>query len=113
VDAEALQRQCLGEAFSERRRGAGMRARELASQRVQTLQRDIVIGELPGRPQTPLEGRPVAFWEVIEHISLLVPHAALDGHRAEHGVDGGPQGLAAVQDDEDALLAVQAALHEV
>jgi hypothetical protein len=36
-----------------------------------------------------------------------------DAHRAEHLDDGGPQCLAPVQDDEHALLDVQAAVDEV
>ena len=87
--------------------------RQLAGQRAQAVQRGLVIGELPSRAQLALDGGPVAFWEVIEDVAFLVTDAALDGHAAEDGVDGGPQRLAAIEDDEDALLAVQAAVHEV
>jgi hypothetical protein len=37
----------------------------------------------------------------------------LDGGVAENGVNGGSEGLAAVQEDEHALVAVQAAVDEV
>ena len=40
-------------------------------------------------------------------------NAALDGDVAEDGVDGGPERLAAVQDHQYALVAVQAAVDEV
>ncbi len=46
-------------------------------------------------------------------MTFLVTHAALNGHVAEDRVDGRPQRLAAVQDHEHALIAVQAALDEV
>src|SRR5215212_8687876 len=46
-------------------------------------------------------------------MTFLVADAALDRHRAEHVVDGRSQRLAAVEDDEHALLDVQAAVDEV
>jgi hypothetical protein len=52
-------------------------------------------------------GRHLAF------MTFLVTDAALDGNVAEDGVNGASEGLAAVQDDEDALVAVQAAVDEV
>ena len=58
--------------------------------------------------------RAVALGQVVEHVALLVTHAAL--HRrvdAEHVADGLAQRLGAVDDDEHALLDVQAALDEV
>ena len=70
MDAEALQRDGLGEALSERRRGAGMGVRELAGERGEAFERDGVIGELPSGPQAPLDGRPVAFGEVIEDVAF-------------------------------------------
>ena len=56
---------------------------------------------------------PVAFGEVIEDVAFLVTDAALNGDVAEDSVNGGAEGLAAVQDDQDALVAVQAAVDEV
>ncbi len=113
MDAQALQRDRLGQALAQRRGRAGVRVRELAGERLQPLDRRLVIGQLPGRAQPPLDGGPVALGEVIEHVAFLVAHAALDGDVAEDGVDGGPQRLAAVHDDEHAQIAVQAALDEV
>jgi len=65
MDAEALQRERLGEALAQRRGRAGVRVRELARQRVEALGRGVVAGELPGRSKLALDGRPVAFGQVI------------------------------------------------
>jgi len=113
MNSQALQRDRLGQALAQRRRRAGVRVRELASERLQTVDRCAVITQLPGRAQPPLDGGPVALGEVIEHVAFLVANAALDGDVAEDGIDSGPQRLAAVEDDEHALIAVQAALDEV
>ena len=49
-----------------------------------------------------------------EHVALLVAHAALDRRvDAEHVTDGLSQRLGAVDDDQHALLDIQAALDEV
>lgn len=87
--------------------------RELARECLQTADRGTVVGELAGRAQLALDGGPIALGEVIEHVALLVANAALDGHVAEDGVNRGAQGLAAIQDDQHALIAVQAPLDEV
>src|SRR5271155_1406996 len=50
---------------------------------------------------------------MLEHIAFLVPDAALHGYCAKDLVDGRPQGFAAIQDDQDALLDVKAAADEV
>jgi hypothetical protein len=49
-----------------------VRARELARERVEALDRGLVAGELPGRAQTPFDGGPVAFGQVIEDVAFLV-----------------------------------------
>ena len=46
-------------------------------------------------------------------MTFLVAHAALDGDGAEHVAHGLAQRLGAVDDDQHALLDVQAALDEV
>ena len=52
--------------------------------------------------------------QVVEHVALLVADAALDRRvDAEDVADGLAQRLGAVEDDEHALLDVQAALDEV
>jgi len=44
---------------------------------------------------------------VVEDVAFLMADAALDGDVAEDGVNGGSESLAAVQDHQDALVAVQ------
>ena len=46
-------------------------------------------------------------------MTFLVADAALHRHGPEHVGHGGPERLAAVEHDEHALLAVQAAVDEV
>jgi hypothetical protein len=113
VDTETLQRERLREALTQRCGRAGVRVRELVRERLQTGDRGTVVGELPGRAQLALDGGTVAFGEVIEDVAFLVTDAALHRNVAEHGVNCGSEGLAAVEDDEDALVAVQAAIDEV
>jgi hypothetical protein len=113
MDAQTLQRDRLLEALAQRRRRPGMRPGQLAGECLQALDRGGVVGELPGRAQAPLDGGAVAFGEVIEDVAFLVTYAALDGHLAEDLADRGPEGPAAVQDDQDALFAVQAAVDEI
>jgi hypothetical protein len=50
---------------------------------------------------------------VVEHVAFLVTDAALNRDVAEDRVNGRPERLAAIQDDQDALVAVQATLDEV
>ena len=50
---------------------------------------------------------------MIEHVALLVPHAALDRRLAEDGADRLPERLGAVDHEEDALLGVEATLDQV
>ena len=69
---QALQRDGLGEAFAQRRGGAGVGVRELAGQRLEALDRGLVRLELPGRAQPPLDVRAVALGEVIEDVAFLV-----------------------------------------
>jgi len=48
MDAEALQRDGLREALTQRRGRAGVRVRELVRERFEALDRGAVLGELPG-----------------------------------------------------------------
>jgi hypothetical protein len=50
---------------------------------------------------------------MIEHVAFLVPDTPLHGHRAEDLVYSGPEGLPAVQDDQNALLEIKATLDQV
>jgi hypothetical protein len=50
---------------------------------------------------------------VIQDVAFLVANTALHRHGTEDLIDGGPQRLGAVEDDEDALLDVQATADEV
>ena len=47
-----------------------MRASQLAGERFEAVERDGVICELPGGAQPALDGRPVAFGEVIEDVAF-------------------------------------------
>lgn len=91
-----------------------MGAVELAGQRSQTLERDGVLVDTPGRAEPLLDGGSVAFGQVVEHVAFLVADTAL--HRrvdAEHVADRLAQRLRAVEDAEHALLDVQPAVDEV
>src|SRR5664279_435253 len=50
---------------------------------------------------------------MIQDVAFLVTDAALHRDGPEHLVDGGPQGFAAVQDDQDTLLEVKATIDEI
>jgi hypothetical protein len=93
-----------------RRRDGGGRVGRRAPQAVQRAS-VVVLG--PCGAQLVLDLRAVALGQVVEDVSLFVAHTTVDGHRAEHLVDGGPERLAAIEDDEHALLDVQAAVDEV
>lgn len=74
---------------------------------MQPLERLVVVVERPCLPKPPLDGRAVAFGEVVEHVSFFVADAALHrGVDSEHVADGLPERLGAVEDDQDALLDV-------
>jgi hypothetical protein len=63
--------QRLFEALPERRRGARARAAELAGQDLEAFERGGVVIECPRGAQPPLDGRAVAFGQVLEHVALL------------------------------------------
>jgi hypothetical protein len=46
--------------------------RQLAGQRAQAIERGGVVAELPGRPQAPLDRRPVAIGQVVKDVAFLV-----------------------------------------
>jgi len=72
------------------------------------------IGLRPGRPQPAQHERPLRLGQVVGHVALLVPSAALHrGAIAEDPADGGAQRLATVDDEEDARRRVEAALAQV
>ena len=55
----------------------------------------------------------IVLGEVVQDVALLVADAALHRDGAEHLIDRRAQRLAAVEDDEDALVEIQAAVDEV
>ncbi len=70
--------------------------------------------EFPGRAEHAFDLRPVFFGQVAEHVAQLVGAAAL--HRlvgAEDGVDGDPQRLGAVDDEQHLALWIDASGHDV
>ena len=77
------------------------------------VERECVVVGGPRAAQPHLDRGAVALGQVVEHVSLFVADAALHRHRAEYLGHGGPECLAAVEDDEHALLDVQAAVDEV
>jgi hypothetical protein len=77
---------------------------ELGGEAPQAVQRATVVVLGPCGAQLMLDLRPVAVGQVIEHIALLMAYATMDGHRAEHVVDLRSERLAAIEDDEHALL---------
>jgi hypothetical protein len=55
MDAQALQRDRFREALAQRRARARVGVRELVGECLQTADRGLVIGQLPGRAQSPLD----------------------------------------------------------
>jgi len=90
-----------------------VRALELAGQRLQAFERAVVVVLGPGGPEPPLDGRPVALGQVVQDVSLLVPHAALYRRLAEDRPDRLPQRLGAVDDEQDPLLGIEATLDQI
>ena len=92
----------------------GCERRELVGEHAQLVERAVVVVERPGGSQPAAHERPVALGQMREHVSLLVADAALDRRvDAEHVADGLAERLGAVDDDQHALLDIQAALDEV
>jgi len=77
MDPQALQRDRLGQALAQRRRGARVRVGQLAGERLQALDRGLVVGELPGGAQPPLDRGPVTFGEVIEDVAFSLKSSSL------------------------------------
>ena len=113
MDTEPLKRERLGEPLAQQRGRAGMRPPKLPGEPVKAVQRGGMVGELPGGSQSPLDTGAVAFGKVIEDVALLVADAPLDRDRTKYLVDGRPQRLAAGEDDEHALLDIEAPVDEV
>ena len=79
----------LGEALRQGGGRPGVRALELSNEDPQLLLGAEVIVSLPRPAHAPAHRGPRALGQVIEHVSLLVAHAALDGRRvSEHVADG-------------------------
>jgi hypothetical protein len=86
-----------------------MRVLKLAGEDPQAVQRERVVYRWPTRAASVLHGGAVAFREMIEDVAFLVADTALHRDWAEDLIDGRPQRLGSVEDDEDALLDVKAA----
>jgi len=72
-----------------------MRSVELAGELAEAVACEGVVLVGPGAAHPGLDGRAVAFGQVLEDVAFLVANAALHRHGAEHLVDRGPQRLAA------------------
>ena len=91
-----------------------MGALELGDEQAELLLGPEVVVSLPGPAQPPTHRGAVALGQVLEHVSLLVAHAALDGRRvAEHVADRLAKRLGAVEHAEHALGGVEATIDEV
>ena len=91
-----------------------MSALKLGSEYAQAVERQLVIFQRPGFPQSALDGGPVALGQVLQDVSLLMTNAAL--HRcplAEHIPDRLAQRFRAVDHEQRPLLGVEAALDQV
>ena len=112
-DAEAGERERLFHALSEGAGGAGIGMVELAGERLALVERTSMILARPGSAQPLLHRGPLPLGEMVEDVALLVPRASLDGCVAEDGADRLAQRLRAVDDKQDPLLGVEAALDQV
>jgi hypothetical protein len=94
--------------------GARIGAGELVGEHAQPLQGGVVVIERPGSAQPAADGVALVLGQVIEHVAFLAADAALDrGVDAEDVVDGLAQRLGAVEDDQHALVDIEAAAGEV
>jgi hypothetical protein len=87
---------------------------ELTCKQLEALQSPIVAGLIPGRSQPPAHESPVAFGQMTQDIAFLVAHAAV--YRcalAKNVSDRLAQGLCAVDDTQDSLGGIEAALDEI
>ena len=73
-----------------------------------------MVGLLPRLVEAELDRRAVALGEMLEHVALLVPDAALDGDLvAEHLADRFAQRFGAIDHEQQALLNIQPAGHQI
>jgi hypothetical protein len=97
----------------QRAGGTGKRPLELRGELPQLIERTGKVLLRPRSAQPLLHLRPLTLGQVVEHVALLVPHEPLDGAVAEDGADRLAQRLGAVDDEQDALLGIEAALDQV
>ena len=87
---------------------------ELDREPVELLERTIVVSLGPSPAKPRLDGLAIALGEMVKDIAFLVLHAALNGHVvAEHPPDRFTQCLRSVDDQQQSLLDVQAAVDEI
>ena len=90
-----------------------MGALQLAGEQLQPVEGLLIVLRRRRLPQPALDGGPVAFGEMVEHVAFLVADTPLHRDGPEDLVDGGPQGLPAVQDDQNPLLEIKPPLDQV
>jgi hypothetical protein len=65
-----------------------MAAGEVVGERLELIERSVVVIERPRAAEAVTHERAVALGQMVEHVSLFVTHAALDrGVEAEHVAD--------------------------
>src|SRR4029450_546346 len=78
ADSESSDRQRLLHALAQGGGGARVRAGELVGEPTELIERAVVVVERPRLPKPAAHERTVTLGQVVQHVSLLVPDAALD-----------------------------------
>src|SRR5205807_3983573 len=113
-DPQAGEGERLLEPLGERAGGVGPGALELCEQLCQARACRLGVGERPGLPQPGSDPVALLLWQLVAYVAFLVPVAAMHKRALpEHVLDRAADGLAAVDDEQDRLLGVQAALDQI
>jgi len=103
ADAEPVHRERLREALAERRGGTGALMGEPSGDGLERCRGLNRVRLRPGGPQPTQDQRALHVGQMVGDVPLLVPTATLYlCARAEDRADGGAEGLAAIDDEEDA-----------